>query len=114
MKTLSVHSTSVHRYSNQQFGAYRDERRQSGSKGKGSHKFDYNVTLMDIPLKGEYLFVHDDAAMARGEACTYVYKGVDEKPGKPYRLLPLHSEGASISRALHRAHFRGCAGTIRR
>ena len=26
-------------------------------------------------LKGEYLFVHDDAAMQRGEACTYIYKG---------------------------------------
>jgi hypothetical protein len=26
-------------------------------------------------LKGQYLFVHDDAAMQRGEACTYIYKG---------------------------------------
>ena len=42
-------------------------------------KFDGNITLMDIRLKGEYLFVHDDAAMARGEACTFVYKGVAEK-----------------------------------
>ena len=24
--------------------------------------------------KGEYLIVHDDAAMARGEACTSVYR----------------------------------------
>ena len=31
--------------------------------------------LMGVVLKGEYLFVHDDAAMARGEACTFVYKG---------------------------------------
>ena len=41
-------------------------------------KFHYTVTLMDVALKGEYLFVHDDEAMARGEACTYVYKGVSE------------------------------------
>ena len=34
------------------------------------------VRLMGIDLnKGEYLFVHDDAAMARGETCTFVYKG---------------------------------------
>jgi hypothetical protein len=49
-------------------------------KEKAVARFDGNVTLMDIPLKGEYLFVHDDAAMLRGEACTYVYKGVEEKP----------------------------------
>jgi hypothetical protein len=49
-------------------------------KEKATVKFDSQVTLMDIPLKGEYLFVHDDAAMVRGEACTYVYKGVNEIP----------------------------------
>ena len=43
-------------------------------------KFDHPVTLMTVPLKGEYLFVHDDAAMARGEACTRVYKGRSETP----------------------------------
>lgn len=43
-------------------------------------KFHYTVTLMDVSLKGEYLFVHDDDAMARGEACTYIYKGVSEAP----------------------------------
>jgi hypothetical protein len=45
---------------------------------KAVMNFDYPVTLMDVPLKGEYLFVHDDAAMARGEACTFVYKGLNE------------------------------------
>jgi len=42
--------------------------------------FNRPVTLMDVTLRGEYLFVHDDAAMARGEACTYVYKGTAENP----------------------------------
>jgi hypothetical protein len=37
---------------------------------------------MGMALKGDYLFVHDDAAMARGEACTYVYKGNAEVPDK--------------------------------
>jgi len=49
-------------------------------KEKAVARFDGRVTLMDIPLKGEYLFVHDEVAMARGEACTYVYKGTEEKP----------------------------------
>ena len=37
--------------------------------------FDRAVVLHGVTLKGEYLFVHDDAAMQRGEACTYIYKG---------------------------------------
>jgi len=40
------------------------------------------VKLMGATLQGEYLFVHDDEAMARGEACTYVYKGVAEVANK--------------------------------
>jgi len=44
--------------------------------------FNRPVTLMDVTLRGEYLFVHDDAAMARGEACTYVYKGAAENPDR--------------------------------
>ena len=42
--------------------------------------FDRPVNIMDVTLKGKYLFVHDDAAMARGDACTYVYKGTAENP----------------------------------
>lgn len=52
----------------------------TAAKEKATIKFNNTVTLMDIRLKGEYLFVHDDAAMARGEACTYVYKGLNEIP----------------------------------
>ena len=40
------------------------------------------VSLQGVMLKGEYLFVHDDAAMANGEACTFVYKGTVETPSK--------------------------------
>jgi hypothetical protein len=45
-------------------------------------KFNQPVKLMGLTLRGEYLFVHDDLAMARGEACTFVYKGVAEIPSK--------------------------------
>ena len=45
-------------------------------------KFSQPVLLMGKTLKGEYLFVHDDLAMARGEACTFVYKGNADIPNK--------------------------------
>jgi hypothetical protein len=44
--------------------------------------FDQAVVLHGVTLKGEYLFVHDDAAMQRGEACTYVYQGNAPLPKK--------------------------------
>jgi hypothetical protein len=42
------------------------------------NNFDQPVELMGVTLKGNYLIVHDDGAMARGEACTYVYRGLAE------------------------------------
>lgn len=52
------------------------------TKERGVITFDRPVQLLDVTLKGEYLFVHDDAAMARGEACTRVYKGPVESAAK--------------------------------
>ena len=54
----------------------------AGKKEKAVMNFDQPVRLLNVTLKGEYLLVHDDAAMARGEACTYVYKGLNETPKK--------------------------------
>lgn len=54
----------------------------AAKKERGVVKFNDPVTLMGVTLKGEYLFVHNDEAMARGEACTYVYKGSAEIPDK--------------------------------
>ena len=51
-------------------------------KQKAVTMFNDPVRLMGVTLKGEYLFVHDDAAMARGEACTFVYKGDAEIQSK--------------------------------
>ncbi len=45
-------------------------------------KFNQPVKLMGVTLLGEYLFVHNDLAMARGEACTLVYKGEYAVPEK--------------------------------
>jgi hypothetical protein len=44
--------------------------------------FNRAVVLHGVTLKGEYLFVHDNAAMQRGEACTYVYEGNAPIPRK--------------------------------
>ena len=51
-------------------------------KQRAAMTFTTPVKLQGVMLKGEYLFVHDDAAMARGEACTFVYKGTVETPSK--------------------------------
>ena len=54
----------------------------SNGKQKAVAQFNEPVRLQGVLLKGEYLFVHDDAAMRRGEACTFVYKGDAEVAGK--------------------------------
>ena len=54
----------------------------AAKKERAVMTFTQPVTLMGVTLKGEYLFVHDDQAMARGEACTFVYKGDAELPNK--------------------------------
>jgi hypothetical protein len=38
-------------------------------------EFAQTVKLRDVLLRGQYLVVHDEERMARGEACTYVYRG---------------------------------------
>lgn len=53
-----------------------------GGKKQAVTVFTEPTLLMGVVLKGEYLFVHDDAAMARGEACTFVYKGNAPVAGK--------------------------------
>ena len=36
-------------------------------------EFTQTVKLLNVVLKGEYLVVHDEALMAKGEDCTYIY-----------------------------------------
>jgi len=52
----------------------------AAKKEQAVMKFDRPVELLGVTLKGEYLFVHDDTTMARGETCTFVYKGLAELP----------------------------------
>jgi hypothetical protein len=58
--------------------AWESKASNESRKQKAVAQFDNPVVLQGVTLKGQYLFVHDDAAMSRGEACTYVYKGTSE------------------------------------
>jgi hypothetical protein len=69
----------------------------AAKKERAVMKFTQPVTLMGQTLNGEYLFVHDDEAMARGEACTFVYKGVAENPDK--LVVSFHCTPAERSKA---------------
>lgn len=51
-------------------------------KQQAEVNFAQPVQLMGETLQGDYLFVHDDEAMVRGDACTFVYKGLNEKANK--------------------------------
>lgn len=54
----------------------------TNQKHRAVTRFDSPVTLRGVVLQGDYLFVHDDAAMQRGEACTFVYKGTSAVASK--------------------------------
>jgi hypothetical protein len=47
-------------------------------------EFPVKVKLANVILKGEYVFVHDEEKMARGEDCTYIYTS---KAGRPDALI---------------------------
>ena len=62
-------------------------------------RFDQPVNLMGQTLKGNYLFVHDDIAMARGDACTYVYKGNAEV--RENLVISFHCKPQERNKASH-------------
>ncbi|MGE0885348.1 MAG: hypothetical protein AB7P14_17520 [Blastocatellales bacterium] len=41
-------------------------------------EFANTVKLGGVLLRGQYMIVHDEERMAKGEACTYVYRGKKE------------------------------------
>jgi hypothetical protein len=53
-----------------------------GQKRTGVAEFTKPVSVQGVLLQGTYLFVHDDAAMNRGDACTFIYQGVAEQRDK--------------------------------
>lgn len=70
----------------------------TSQKHKAVARFDSPVTLQGVVLKGEYLFVHDDAAMSRGDACTFVYRGQSETANRlvaSFHCLPVMRDRAN-------------------
>ncbi|HEV8140361.1 MAG TPA: hypothetical protein VGP81_11360 [Pyrinomonadaceae bacterium] len=52
-----------------------NDKSPAARRQKATAQFTQPVIVQGLTLKGEYLFVHDDGAMPRGEACTRIYKG---------------------------------------
>lgn len=48
-------------------------RAEAKNNERATIEFTQTVKLLDVVLKGEYLIVHDEDKMAKGEDCTYVY-----------------------------------------
>jgi hypothetical protein len=71
----------------------------AAKKERAVMRFDQPADLMGKTLKGAYLFVHDDAAMARGEACTFVYKGEAETFSK--LVVAFHCTPAARGKVAH-------------
>jgi len=71
----------------------------SDEKQKAVTRFDRPVTVQGVVLKGTYLFVHDDAAMSRGEACSYIYKGEVAVPDK--LVASFHCKHVERTKATH-------------
>jgi hypothetical protein len=69
----------------------------AAKKERAVVKFDEPVQLLGITLKGKYLFVHNDAAMATGEACTFVYEGQAENVNN--LVIAFHCTPAERARA---------------
>ena len=67
-------------------------------KQRAVAQFDNPVTVQGVVLKGQYLFVHDDAAMNGGDACTSIYKGKAEVADKLVASFHCtHLERAKVS-----------------
>lgn len=48
-------------------------RAEAKKNERATIEFTQTVKLLNVVLKGEYLVVHDEERMAKGEDCTYVY-----------------------------------------
>jgi hypothetical protein len=60
-------------------------------------RFNERVKVLNVILQGEYTFVHDDAKMALGEDCTYVY----DRAGKlivSFHCIPVERKKATSFR----------------
>jgi len=61
-------------------------------------EFPQTVLLNGTFVKGTYLVIHDDARMAKGENCTYIYEYTDKQQGRlvtSFHCIPVEREKVS-------------------
>ena len=72
----------------------------SAKKQQATMRFDKAITVHGVVLTpGQYLFVHDDAAMARGDACSLIYKGDTASANK--LVVSFHCTPTERTKATH-------------
>jgi hypothetical protein len=79
------------------FGLFAAQAQVQKSKiEKAVVQFDEPVKLLDVILKGEYMFLHDEDKMAKGEACTWVYQkgktGEFDKLVVSFHCIPINRD----------------------
>ena len=81
-------------------------------KQRAAIEFAKPIIVQGAVLKGRYLFVHDETAMSRGEACSYIYKGeVEERNKLVASFHCIHVERAKATHFIVRSR-EGAAGTV--
>ena len=63
-------------------GAFAGQKKEGPRIQKAIVQFAEPVRLLNVTLKGEYVFVHDEDKMAAGEPCSYVYARENGQQGK--------------------------------
>lgn len=70
-------------------------------------EFTETVRLQNVLLRGQYLIVHDEELMARGEPCTYIFHGDRPDPAKlviSFHCIPVErdkAEGFKVTLSHH-------------
>jgi hypothetical protein len=63
-------------------------------------EFTETVRLQGVLLRGQYLILHDNAKMAAGEPCLYVYTMKAGKTRQASHRAPLRARGAQAGEAI--------------
>ena len=63
-------------------GAFAGQKKEGPRIQKAVVQFTEPVKLLNVTLKGEYVFAHDEDKMAAGEPCSYIYTRENGQQGK--------------------------------
>ncbi len=92
---------------------------EAGTDERATVEFTDTVKLKGVFLKGEYLVVHDDEKMAKGEDCSYFYDRsgrlvvsfhcipVERPKTKSFRIVTVRSSGGNLPAEILEIQFPG-------